>query len=159
MFFLSLLNALPNDLQISGEVCFAVVPFVLHARLSQYFPLHAQSGILDVPFWCYTWYIFVALCVFLPLPPPPFLRSDIEEKRTASQPSLCEDSKLCTDDALDDYANSNSVQTEVLMDESLASQSSGVRDVPDPETQESSPLNPGTAISHLGLPNSANFLD
>ncbi|KAK9954145.1 hypothetical protein ABG768_016241 [Culter alburnus] len=85
--------------------------------------------------------------------------SDIEEKRTASQPSLCEDSKLCTDDALDDYANSNSVQTEVLMDESLASQSSGVRDVPDPETQESSPLNPATAISHLGLPNSANFLD
>ncbi|XP_048035111.1 neural cell adhesion molecule L1.2 isoform X3 [Megalobrama amblycephala] len=85
--------------------------------------------------------------------------SDIEEKRTASQPSLCEDSKLCTDDALDDYANSNSVQTEVLMDESLASQSSGVRDVPDPETLESSPLNPATAISHLGLPNSAGFLD
>ncbi|XP_039507782.1 neural cell adhesion molecule L1.2 isoform X2 [Pimephales promelas] len=87
------------------------------------------------------------------------LESDNEEKRTASQPSLCEDSKLCTDDALDDYANSNSVQTEVLMDESLASQSSGVRDVPDPETQESSPLNPATAISHHGLPNSAALLD
>uniref|UniRef100_A0A8C2HDV2 Neural cell adhesion molecule L1 n=1 Tax=Cyprinus carpio TaxID=7962 RepID=A0A8C2HDV2_CYPCA len=71
-----------------------------------------------------------------------------EEKRTASQPSLCEDSKLCTDDALDDYANSNSVQTEVIMDESLASQSSGVRDVPDPGTQESSPLNPATPGQH-----------
>uniref|UniRef100_A0A8C1BH55 Neural cell adhesion molecule L1 n=1 Tax=Cyprinus carpio carpio TaxID=630221 RepID=A0A8C1BH55_CYPCA len=71
-----------------------------------------------------------------------------EEKRTASQPSLCEDSKLCNDDALDDYANSNSVQTEVIMDESLASQSSGVRDVPDPGTQESSPLNPATPGQH-----------
>ncbi|XP_021325404.2 neural cell adhesion molecule L1.2 isoform X1 [Danio rerio] len=87
------------------------------------------------------------------------LESDNEEKRTASQPSLCEDSKLCTDDGLDDYANSNSVQTEVIMDESLASQSSGVRDVPDAETQESSPLNPATAISHHGLPNSAALLD
>ncbi|TRY66476.1 hypothetical protein DNTS_005367 [Danionella cerebrum] len=69
------------------------------------------------------------------------------------------ESKLCTDDALDDYANSNSVQTEVIMDESLASQSSGVRDVPDPETLENSPLNPTTAISHHGLPNSAALLD
>uniref|UniRef100_A0A8C2D2H8 Neural cell adhesion molecule L1 n=1 Tax=Cyprinus carpio TaxID=7962 RepID=A0A8C2D2H8_CYPCA len=83
--------------------------------------------------------------------------SDNEEKQTASQPSLCEDSKLCTDDTLDDYANS--MQTEVIMDESLASQSSGVRDVPDPGTQESSPLNPATAISHNGLPNSVAFLD
>uniref|UniRef100_A0A8C1PEY8 L1 cell adhesion molecule, paralog a n=1 Tax=Cyprinus carpio TaxID=7962 RepID=A0A8C1PEY8_CYPCA len=65
-----------------------------------------------------------------------------DEKQTASQPSLCEDSKLCTDDTLDDYANS--MQTEVIMDESLASQSSRVRDVPDPGTQESSPLNPAT---------------
>uniref|UniRef100_A0A8C1H8U5 Neural cell adhesion molecule L1 n=1 Tax=Cyprinus carpio carpio TaxID=630221 RepID=A0A8C1H8U5_CYPCA len=85
------------------------------------------------------------------------LESDNEEKQTASQPSLCEDSKLCTDDTLDDYANS--MQTEVIMDESLASQSSGVRDVPDPGTQESSPLNPATAISHNGLPNSVAFLD
>uniref|UniRef100_A0A8C1PAF3 Neural cell adhesion molecule L1 n=1 Tax=Cyprinus carpio TaxID=7962 RepID=A0A8C1PAF3_CYPCA len=83
--------------------------------------------------------------------------SDNEEKQTASQPSLCEDSKLCTDDTLDDYANS--MQTEVIMDESLASQSSRVRDVPDPGTQESSPLNPATAISHNGLPNSVVFLD
>ncbi|KAA0707192.1 Neural cell adhesion molecule L1 [Triplophysa tibetana] len=82
--------------------------------------------------------------------------SDNEEKRTASQPSLCEDSKMCTDDAQDDYGNSNSAQTEVIMDESLASQSSGVRD---PETQESSPLNPATAMSHHGLPNSAALLD
>ncbi|XP_051518124.1 neural cell adhesion molecule L1-like [Myxocyprinus asiaticus] len=85
--------------------------------------------------------------------------SENEEKRTASQPSLCEDSKLCTDDALDDYPNSNSVQTEVIMDESLASQSSGVRDAPDPETEESSPLNPATTISQHGLPNSAALLD
>ncbi|XP_057175996.1 neural cell adhesion molecule L1.2 isoform X1 [Triplophysa rosa] len=84
------------------------------------------------------------------------LDSDNEEKRTASQPSLCEDSKMCTDDAQDDYGNSNSVQTEVIMDESLASQSSGVRD---PGTQESSPLNPATAMSHHGLPNSAALLD
>lgn len=101
-------------------------------------------------------YICSFICISLR---PPLLCSDIEEKRTASQPSLCEDSKLCTDDALDDYANSNSVQTEVLMDESLASQSSGVRDVPDPETQESSPLNPASAISHHGLPNSAALFD
>lgn len=63
---------------------------------------------------------------------------------------------MCTDDTLEEYGNSNSVQTEVIMDESLASQSSGVRD---PETQESSPLNPATAMSHHGLPNSAALLD
>ncbi|XP_073731454.1 neural cell adhesion molecule L1.2 isoform X1 [Misgurnus anguillicaudatus] len=79
------------------------------------------------------------------------LESDNEEKQTASQPSLCDDSKLCTDD----YGNS--VQTEVIMDESLASQSSGVRD--GPETLESSPLNPATSLSHHGVPNSAAFLD
>ncbi|XP_051946960.1 neural cell adhesion molecule L1-like [Xyrauchen texanus] len=87
------------------------------------------------------------------------LESDNEEKQMASQPSLCEDNKLCTYDALDDYPNSNSVQTEVIMNESLASQSSGVRDAPDPETEESSPLNPATTISHHGLPNSAALLD
>ncbi|XP_076874618.1 neural cell adhesion molecule L1.2 isoform X2 [Brachyhypopomus gauderio] len=55
--------------------------------------------------------------------------SDNEEKHTASLPSLCEDSKLCSDGGLEDYGNSNSVQTEVIMDESLASQYSGARDV------------------------------
>ncbi|KAL2104072.1 hypothetical protein ACEWY4_000940 [Coilia grayii] len=70
--------------------------------------------------------------------------SDNDDKRTASQPSLCDDSKLCSDDGnLDDYGNSNSVQTEVIMDESLASQYSGARDGPDSEAPDASPpLNP-----------------
>lgn len=123
----------------------------LHAWLSQYFPLHAQIAIFDVALGLHLLIICIFLSSFF------FLHSDNEEKQTASQPSLCEDSKLCTDDTLDDYANS--MQTEVIMDESLASQSSGVRDVPDPGTQESSPLNPATAISHNGLPNSVAFLD
>ncbi|XP_030624154.1 neural cell adhesion molecule L1.2 [Chanos chanos] len=88
------------------------------------------------------------------------LDSDIEEKRTASQPSLCEDSKLCSDGGLDDYGNSNSVQTEVIMDESLASQYSSTRDASGTEAQDSYPLNPTTIapINH-GLPNSAAILD
>ncbi|XP_063064404.1 neural cell adhesion molecule L1.2 isoform X1 [Engraulis encrasicolus] len=53
-------------------------------------------------------------------------RSDNDDKHTASQPSLCDDSKLCSEDGLGlgDYGNSHShsVQTEVIMDESLASQ-------------------------------------
>uniref|UniRef100_A0A8B9JBM3 L1 cell adhesion molecule, paralog a n=1 Tax=Astyanax mexicanus TaxID=7994 RepID=A0A8B9JBM3_ASTMX len=85
--------------------------------------------------------------------------SDNEEKRTASQPSLCEDSKLCSDGALD-YGNSNSVQTEVIMDESLASQYSGARDEPEADPQDSSFLTPVSvgSTSH-GLPNSAAVLD
>ncbi|XP_022532654.2 neural cell adhesion molecule L1.2 isoform X2 [Astyanax mexicanus] len=87
------------------------------------------------------------------------LESDNEEKRTASQPSLCEDSKLCSDGALD-YGNSNSVQTEVIMDESLASQYSGARDEPEADPQDSSFLTPVSvgSTSH-GLPNSAAVLD
>lgn len=88
--------------------------------------------------------------------------SDNEEKRTASQPSLCEDSKLCTsEDNLDQY-NGSSAITEVNMDASLASQYSRVpSEGPDPGLAlESSPLNPpttGTATN--GLPNSSAILD
>ncbi|KAI5612172.1 neural cell adhesion molecule L1.2 isoform X1 [Silurus asotus] len=85
------------------------------------------------------------------------LESDNEEKRTASQPSLCEDSKLCSDDGLDNYGNSHSVQTKVTMDDSLASQYSAVRDGPDVESHDSSPVKP-QAPNH-GLPNSAADLD
>ncbi|XP_036448228.1 neural cell adhesion molecule L1.2 isoform X2 [Colossoma macropomum] len=85
--------------------------------------------------------------------------SDNEEKRTASQPSLCEDSKLCSDGALD-YGNSNSVQTEVIMDDSLASQYSGVREEPEADPQDSSLLNPASiGPTNHGLPNSAAILD
>ena len=90
------------------------------------------------------------------------MRSDNDEKRTASQPSLCDDSKLCSDDGnLDDYGNSNSVQTEVIMDESLASQYSGIRDnVPETEAPDSSSLDPPTyTAANQGLPISSAFLD
>ncbi|XP_058265684.1 neural cell adhesion molecule L1.2 isoform X3 [Hemibagrus wyckioides] len=83
--------------------------------------------------------------------------SDNEEKRTASQPSLCEDSKLCSDDGLDDYGNSHSIHTKVTIDESLTSQYSGVRDVSEVERHDSSPLKP--VASDHGLPNSAADLD
>ncbi|KAM9445583.1 neural cell adhesion molecule L1.2 isoform 2-T2 [Clarias gariepinus] len=82
--------------------------------------------------------------------------SDNEEKRTASQPSLCEDSKLCSDDGLDDYG-SHSAHTKVTMDESLASQYSGVRDGLEIERHDGSPLKPG--VTNHGLPNSAAVLD
>ncbi|XP_062396407.1 neural cell adhesion molecule L1.2 isoform X2 [Sardina pilchardus] len=95
-------------------------------------------------------------------------RSDNDEKRTASQPSLCDDSKLCSDDGnLDDYGNSHSVQTEVIMDESLASQYSGgvsggggVRDGPETEAPDGSPplAPPAYTPTNHGLPNSSPFL-
>lgn len=83
--------------------------------------------------------------------------SDNEEKRTASQPSLCEDSKLCSDDGLDDYGNSHSAHTKVTMDESLASQYSGGRDGLEIERHDISPLK--SAATNNGLPNSAAVLD
>ncbi|XP_035512810.1 neural cell adhesion molecule L1.2 isoform X1 [Morone saxatilis] len=87
--------------------------------------------------------------------------SDLEEKRTASQPSLGEESKLCSEDNLD-FNGSSAITTELNMDESLASQFSrpsegleGLRGIPD-----NSPLNP-TAISPAtnGMPNSVTILD
>lgn len=86
--------------------------------------------------------------------------SDLEEKRTASLPSLGEESKLCSEDNLD-YNGSSAVTTELNMDESLASQFSRPGDgLPD-----SSPLNhPANAVSAAGpatngMPNSVAILD
>ncbi|XP_062314615.1 neural cell adhesion molecule L1.2 isoform X1 [Osmerus eperlanus] len=91
---------------------------------------------------------------------------DNEEKRTASQPSLCEDSKLCTsEDNLGEY-NGSSAITEVNLDESLVSQYSRTAPSEGPEASlvpDSSPLNPTTltptAPASNGLPNSAAVLD
>lgn len=58
------------------------------------------------------------------------LESDLEEKRTASQPSLCEESKLCSQDNLD-FNGSSAITTELNLDESLASQLSRPSDGPD----------------------------
>ncbi|XP_029011414.1 neural cell adhesion molecule L1.2 isoform X2 [Betta splendens] len=76
--------------------------------------------------------------------------SDLEEKRTASLPSLCEESKLCSADNLD-FNGSSAVTTELNMDESLVSQFSRPSDgLPD-----SSPLTPATN----GVPNAVAILD
>ncbi|KAM9829289.1 neural cell adhesion molecule L1.2 isoform 1-T3 [Syngnathus typhle] len=83
------------------------------------------------------------------------LESDLEEKRTASQPSLCEESKLCSQDNLN-FNGSSVLTTEINLDESLASQfsrgPSEGQEVPD-----NSPLNGGAAAN--GLPNQATILD
>uniref|UniRef100_A0A3B3DTK0 Neural cell adhesion molecule L1 n=1 Tax=Oryzias melastigma TaxID=30732 RepID=A0A3B3DTK0_ORYME len=47
--------------------------------------------------------------------------NDLEEKQTASQPSLCEDSKLCSDNNLD-FNGSSVITTELNLDESLVSE-------------------------------------
>ncbi|XP_045065381.1 neural cell adhesion molecule L1-like isoform X1 [Coregonus clupeaformis] len=89
------------------------------------------------------------------------LESDNEEKRTASQPSLCDESRLCTsEDNLDGYNNGSSAVTEVNMEDSLVSQYSRPSEAtPDPGTlQDSSPLNPTTTTptpTTNDLPNSA----
>ncbi|XP_014002617.2 neural cell adhesion molecule L1 isoform X4 [Salmo salar] len=91
--------------------------------------------------------------------------SDNEEKRTASQPSLCDESKLCTsDDNLDGYNNGSIAVTEVTMEDSLVSQYSRPSEAtPDLGTlQDSSPLNPNTITptpTTNNLPNSAAILD
>uniref|UniRef100_A0A4W5JJJ4 L1 cell adhesion molecule, paralog a n=1 Tax=Hucho hucho TaxID=62062 RepID=A0A4W5JJJ4_9TELE len=91
--------------------------------------------------------------------------SDNEEKRTASQPSLCDESKLCTsDDNLHGYNNGSIAVTEVTMEDSLVSQYSRPSEAtPDPGTlQDRSPLNPNTTTptpTTNGLPNSAAILD
>ncbi|XP_068181177.1 neural cell adhesion molecule L1.2 isoform X1 [Antennarius striatus] len=82
--------------------------------------------------------------------------SDLEEKRTASQPSLGEDSKLCSEDNLD-FNGSSAVTTELNMDESLASQFSRPSEGGLPE---SSLLNPTTVSSATnGMANSVTVLD
>ncbi|XP_074537445.1 neural cell adhesion molecule L1.2 isoform X2 [Halichoeres trimaculatus] len=87
--------------------------------------------------------------------------SDLEEKHTASQPSLCEESKLCSEDNLD-FNGSSAITTELNLDESLGSQFSRPGDVP--ETLHSLPdntlLNPTTVSPATnGMPNSVTILD
>ncbi|XP_072306074.1 neural cell adhesion molecule L1.2 isoform X3 [Eucyclogobius newberryi] len=62
------------------------------------------------------------------------LESDLEEKRTASQASLCEESKLCSQDYLD-FNGSSAITTELNLDESLGSQFSRPSDAPDTNLQ------------------------
>lgn len=89
------------------------------------------------------------------------LESDLEEKRTASQPSLCEKSKLYSEDNLD-FNGSSAMSTELNVDESLASQISrpsggteGFHGLP-----ENAPLNPSTfSPATNGVPNSVTILD
>ncbi|KAM7404693.1 hypothetical protein PAMP_012017 [Pampus punctatissimus] len=87
--------------------------------------------------------------------------SDLEEKRTTSQPSLCEESKLCSKDDLD-FNGSSAITTELNMDESLVSQFSRPSEGQDTlhGLPDNSPLNP-TTISPAtnGLPNSVTILD
>ncbi|XP_062420529.1 neural cell adhesion molecule L1.2 isoform X2 [Pungitius pungitius] len=87
--------------------------------------------------------------------------SDLEEKRTASQPSLGEDSKLCSEDNLD-FNGSSAVTTELNMDESLVSQFSRPSEGPEaPQIPpDNTPLGP-TAVSSTanGVPNSVTILD
>uniref|UniRef100_A0A8C6WJS8 L1 cell adhesion molecule, paralog a n=1 Tax=Neogobius melanostomus TaxID=47308 RepID=A0A8C6WJS8_9GOBI len=72
--------------------------------------------------------------------------SDLEEKRTASQPSLCEESKLCSQDNLD-FNGSSAITTELNLDESLASQLSRPSDGPD------------TLLQNNGLNSTVTILD
>ncbi|CAL9703005.1 unnamed protein product [Knipowitschia caucasica] len=74
--------------------------------------------------------------------------SDLEEKRTASQPSLCEESKLCSQDNLD-FNGSSAITTELNLDESLVSQFSRPSDVPDTNLQ----------TTNNGLNNTVTILD
>ncbi|XP_041654294.1 neural cell adhesion molecule L1.2 isoform X2 [Cheilinus undulatus] len=87
--------------------------------------------------------------------------SDLEEKRTASQPSLCEESKLCSQDNLD-FNGSSAITTELNMDESLVSQYSRPSEGPEVlhALPDNSPLNPTTITpSTNGMPNSVTILD
>lgn len=91
---------------------------------------------------------------------PPLLSwcSDLEEKRTASQPSLGEDSKLCSEDNLD-FNGSSAITTELNMDESLASQFSRHSEGPEPfhGVPDNSPLNPAAVPPATnGMPNLLN---
>uniref|UniRef100_A0A3B4BL59 Neural cell adhesion molecule L1 n=1 Tax=Periophthalmus magnuspinnatus TaxID=409849 RepID=A0A3B4BL59_9GOBI len=73
---------------------------------------------------------------------------DLEEKRTASQPSLCEESKLCSQDNLD-FNGSSAITTEMNLDESLVSQFSRPSDVPGTDLQTTNNV----------LNNAVTFLD
>uniref|UniRef100_A0A669C455 Neural cell adhesion molecule L1 n=1 Tax=Oreochromis niloticus TaxID=8128 RepID=A0A669C455_ORENI len=85
--------------------------------------------------------------------------SDLEEKQTASQPSLCEKSKLYSEDNLD-FNGSSAMTTELNMDESLASQISRPSGGPEGFLPENAPLNPTTfSPATNGVPNSVTILD
>lgn len=87
--------------------------------------------------------------------------SDLEEKRTASQPSLGEESKLCSEDNLD-FNGSSAITTELNMDESLVSQISRPSEGPEGfhGLPDNSPLNPPTiSPATNGMPNSVTILD
>ncbi|XP_033484618.2 neural cell adhesion molecule L1.2 isoform X3 [Epinephelus lanceolatus] len=89
------------------------------------------------------------------------LESDLEEKRTASQPSLGEESKLCSEDNLD-FNGSSAITTELNMDESLVSQFSRPSEGPEVlhGLPDISPLNPTTVSPATnGMPNSVTILD
>ncbi|XP_035499848.2 neural cell adhesion molecule L1.2 isoform X3 [Scophthalmus maximus] len=89
------------------------------------------------------------------------LESDLEEKRTASQPSLCEESRLCSEDNLD-FNGGSAITTELHLDESLASQLSRPSEGPEAlhGLPDNSPLNPTTVSSATnGTPNSVTILD
>ncbi|XP_070766445.1 neural cell adhesion molecule L1.2 [Enoplosus armatus] len=89
------------------------------------------------------------------------LESDLEEKHTASQPSLCEESKLCSEDNLD-FNGSSAITMELNMDESLASQFSRPSEGPEAlhGLPDNSPLNPTTVSpASNGMPNSVTILD
>lgn len=77
--------------------------------------------------------------------------SDLEEKRTASQPSLGEESKLCSEDNLD-FNGSSAITTELNMDESLASQFSR------PSEGADNPVAVAVPATN-GMPNSVTILD
>uniref|UniRef100_A0A1A8BJR0 Neural cell adhesion molecule L1 n=1 Tax=Nothobranchius kadleci TaxID=1051664 RepID=A0A1A8BJR0_NOTKA len=84
------------------------------------------------------------------------LESDLEEKQTASQPSLCEDNKMCSEDTLN-FNGSSVLTTEVNMDESLVSQIS--RPSVGPEGFHSLPDNSSLNPAANGVPNSVNILN
>lgn len=103
----------------------------------------------------------VIFICFWPLPYSCILYSDLQEKRTASQPSLGEDSKLCSEDNLD-FNGSSAITTELNMDESLASQFSRPSEGPEAfhGLPDNSSLNPTTVSPATnGMPNSVTILD
>lgn len=71
--------------------------------------------------------------------------SDLEEKHTASLPSLCEESKLCSQDNLD-FNGSSAITTELNLDESLVSQFSRPSEGPDTHNQATNGLNNSVTI-------------
>ncbi|KAJ8259203.1 hypothetical protein COCON_G00182150 [Conger conger] len=85
--------------------------------------------------------------------------SDNEEKRTPSQPSLCVESKLGSDDSLAEYGDSVDIQFNE--DGSFIGQYSGHRDGPGPGGPDSSgatsPVNP-SAVGPPSLPTSITGL-